>query len=67
MWRTFFLAVGAFVILLGLEGLAVDHVVFSETAGGQRLIPPDWGPWSLLSAGGVIILYTFTLPKRVKE
>lgn len=27
--------------------------------------PPEGLPWILLSAGAVIIIYTFTIPKRV--
>lgn len=27
----------------------------------RELRPPEWAPWSLLSSGAVIILYTFTL------
>ena len=67
MWRTFFIALGIFLVLIGLEGLAVDQFVFADHAGGQTVTPPDWVPWSLMSAGAVIILYTFTLPRRVKE
>jgi hypothetical protein len=31
----------------------------------KELTPPEWAPWSLLSSGAVIILYSFTLPRRV--
>ena len=27
--------------------------------------PPEWAPWSLLSAGAVVLLYSFTIPRRV--
>jgi hypothetical protein len=27
--------------------------------------PPEWAPWSLLSTGAIVILYSFTLPRRV--
>lgn len=27
--------------------------------------PPEWAPWSLMSSGAVVILYSFTLPRRV--
>ena len=30
----------------------------------KELAPKDWHPWSLLSSGAVIILYSFSLPKR---
>ena len=62
MWKTFFIAVGLCLILLGGEGLAVER--FRMTRGGE-VVPPDWVPWSLLSSGIVVILYTLTIPKRV--
>ena len=38
----------------------------APVAGGSRdYVPPDWAPWSLLGAGAVVILYSFTIPKRV--
>ncbi|MEX0819850.1 MAG: hypothetical protein WD070_09650 [Pirellulaceae bacterium] len=29
----------------------------------RELRPPEWAPWSLLSAGAVILLYTFTVKR----
>ena len=26
--------------------------------------PKDWMPWSLLAAGTIIVIYTYSLPKR---
>ena len=74
MWRAFFLACGVSVLLLGLECLVVDDFILanrgaaaSSAAGGARnLNPPDWAPWSLISGGAVTILYSFTIPQRVK-
>jgi hypothetical protein len=31
----------------------------------REIVPPEWAAWSLLSAGAVVILYSFTIPKRV--
>jgi hypothetical protein len=31
----------------------------------RELKPPEWAPWSLLSSGAVVILYSFTIPRRV--
>lgn len=31
----------------------------------KEVTPPEWAPWSLLSSGAVVILYSFTLPRRV--
>lgn len=30
----------------------------------RAITPPDWAPWSLMSAGAVVFLYSFTLPGR---
>ena len=77
MWRAFFLAVGVFAILLGAQCLAVEKAVLhsekrpvANTFGlvksveRKDLIPPEWAPWTLLSAGAVVLIYSFTLPKR---
>lgn len=36
--------------------------------GPQRTFtPPGWAPWSLMSAGAVVCLYSFTIPSRWKS
>ena len=30
----------------------------------RELEPPDWAPWSMLSAGAVVILYAVTLNRQ---
>jgi hypothetical protein len=72
MWRAFFLAVGAYCCLLGVEALALDSAVLKpEVRGGQQVAPgktispPDWAPWSLMGAGAVVTLYSFSIPRRV--
>jgi hypothetical protein len=70
MWRSFFLAVGAYCCLLGVQSLAVEKAVLKpETslaqAGRSEIAPPDWAPWSLLGTGAVVVLYSFTIPQRV--
>jgi hypothetical protein len=80
MWRAFFLSVGISAVLLGLESLVVEKVTLaasgehSASAFAERLTPhlrevepPEWAPWSLLSGGAVVILYTFTLPQKIKS
>ena len=38
----------------------------TPTAVGKKdIIPPDWAPWSLMAAGAVVMIYSFTIPKRV--
>ena len=73
MWRAFFLAIGAYVMLLGVESLAVEKAVLKPELVGQGklvqtpdLVPPEWAPWSLMGAGAVTVLYSFTIPPRLK-
>ncbi|MBC8355069.1 MAG: hypothetical protein H8E66_24075 [Planctomycetes bacterium] len=80
MWRAFFGAIGAALLILGGECLVVEKAVFANSPKkaaapmspfddpqvpqppvNRELRPPEWAPWSLLSAGAVIVLYTFTL------
>ena len=70
MWRSFFLAIGAYCCLLGIEALAIERAVLKVNASNaqtswREVIPPDWAPWSLLAAGAVVMLYSFTIPQRV--
>ncbi|MEX2118618.1 MAG: hypothetical protein WD847_03335 [Pirellulales bacterium] len=82
MWRALFLALGAYACLLGFECLVIDKAVLAESrqaapgllarmnparGPGRDLTPSDWAPWSLLSAGAVTMLYSFTIPQRVKS
>jgi hypothetical protein len=70
MWRSFFLAIGAYCCLLGVEALALEKAVLKidpnnmQTAW-REVIPPDWAPWSMLAGGAVVMLYSFTIPHRV--
>jgi hypothetical protein len=76
MWRSFFLAVGVFVFLMGVECLGVQKFVLKsreerqatlieapQLAPNKVLSPPDWAPWSLMSTGAVVCLYCFSVPK----
>ena len=72
MWRAFFLAVGAYCCLLGVEALAVEQAVIKPkiengqaVAPGRTITPPEWAPWSLMAGGAVVVLYSFTIPRRV--
>ncbi len=70
MWRSFFLAVGIYACILGLECLVIDKAIIAPregAAGREEVVPPDWVSWSLLSAGAVTILYSFTIPGRAKQ
>jgi hypothetical protein len=77
MWRAFFLAVGIYVFLLGVECFGVQKFVLKsreevkqltifgvENTGPNRVLtPPDWAPWSLMSTGAVVCLYCYSLPR----
>lgn len=80
MWRSFFLAIGIYLMLFGAQTLAVDRVYLrlhddppppgpfqSAAAEGpqKEVSPAPWVPWSLLSGGAVVCLYSFTIPKRM--
>ncbi|MEN1678495.1 MAG: hypothetical protein AAGJ46_02805 [Planctomycetota bacterium] len=75
MWRSLFLAIGAYAAILGAEALAIEKAVLKPKTGAsgqvlaasQEVVPPDWAPWSLLAGGAVIVLYSFTIPRRVSE
>ncbi len=73
MWRSFFIAVGVTLLVIGAECLVVDDFIIASKGGASAsesrsrdIKPPDWAPWSLLSAGAVTMLYSFTIPQRVK-
>jgi hypothetical protein len=79
MLRAFFLAIGLTAFILGLECLVIDKAVLqpsrdnSASAVAQQIAPavrevtpPEWAPWSLLSGGAVVILYSFTLPAKMR-
>ena len=82
MWRAMFLALGLYTMILGAECLAVENVKLKlrddppppqytwdtpPKEGPQKvLIPPRWAPWSLMSVGAVVCLYSFTIPRRLQ-
>ncbi len=81
MWRAMFLAVGFFLMILGVECLGVESVrlkireeppapvspfdLEAKEGAFRQIVPPPWAPWSLLSSGAVVCLYSFTIPRRV--
>lgn len=69
MWRALFLALGVSACLLGAEALFIDRAVLKPSANksvSQRVVdPPEWAPWSLMAGGAVVVLYSFTIPRRV--
>jgi hypothetical protein len=80
MLRAFFLGVGIYAVILGLECLVVEKAVLmprheasasglaQQMAGSYReIVPSEWAPWSLLSSGAVVVLYSFTIPAKMRS
>jgi hypothetical protein len=79
MWRSLFLAIGISLCILGVESLAIDKAVLHATqasasamgafssGAAREITPPEWAPWTLMSAGVVVLLYSFTIPRRVRQ
>lgn len=77
MWRALFTAVGVSLCILGAECIVVDRAVLAwpsrqtgpadalqtASAGTRELKPPDWAPYTLFSAGAVVMLYSATAAK----
>jgi len=82
MWRAIFLSFGLSLVILGVECLGVEKISMkyrqdpppanspfdTEVKVGPRktFTPPGWAPWSLISSGAVVCLYSFTIPLRVR-
>ena len=79
MWKATFLAIGISLCILGGEALVIEKALLVPTetkpqkgffgitnaiAQQREVKPPDWAPWSLLTGGMVVILYSITIPKR---
>jgi len=82
MWRSLFLAIGLFLVVLGVGFMVVEGVELkahetlppsflslgsgSGEGPAKQITPAPWWPWSFLSAGAVTCLYSFTIPRRVQ-
>ena len=80
MWRSVFLATGIGLCILGAECLVMDKVVLAKEeqtplapvaflestplSASREIRPPEWAPWTLLSSGAVVILYSYSIPRR---
>lgn len=83
MSRAFFLAVGLFVVFLGVQTLGVQRFILksrtpapapvgvavteSQPGPNRVLEPPPWAPWSLMATGAIVSLYAVTLPAGRKS
>ena len=80
MWRAFFLAMGIALMIVGAESLAVEQAVLlpaspsakstaaftTATPSAPRVIKPaEWWPWTFMSTGAIVVLYSFTIPRRM--
>ena len=80
MVRAFFLGIGSYLVIAGLQCLAVDRVIWRATAEPAPAVmpfqkpaaprpkefpPAPWVPWSLMTTGVVVCLYSFTIPARM--
>ncbi|MGI9473226.1 MAG: hypothetical protein ACR2NZ_16920 [Rubripirellula sp.] len=80
MWRSIFIALGLMAIIIGLECMVIDSAnlysasetkasnfinpISTPSAETREWRPQEWFPWVIMSAGGITVLYAFTLPKR---
>ena len=80
MWRSLFQAIGIFLIIFGVECLAVEKAVLrlhdpptSPFAGADAVgpakvfTPTEWLPFSMMATGAITVIYSFTLPRWVKK
>ncbi len=82
MWRALFLAMGIYCCVLGVEALAIEKAVLNTggatasqnsffsnilPATQREIVPPRWAPWSLIAGGAVVVLYSFSIPRLVKD
>jgi len=74
MWRSLFIAVGLYAVLLGVECLLIDKAVLARrenaAPGSEQKVgrsreysPPEWAPWSLMSCGAITVLYSINLKR----
>lgn len=83
MWRSLFIALGVMAIILGLETLMIDSAnLYSKSgttavdfldpsgapsAGTSVWKPKEWFPWAVLAFGTVTVIYSFTIPSRLRQ
>lgn len=69
MWRSLFLALGVSTFLLGGEALFITQAVLRRAEGqdgaSQKTVTPaERDPWLLMATGAVVVIYSFTIPRR---
>lgn len=72
MWRSLFIAVGLYAVLLGVECLVIDKAILArrenaapgseqKVGRSREFTPADWAPWSLMLCGAITVLYSINL------
>lgn len=80
MWRALFIAAGLAMAILGAEFMLIDKAVLtmpndkSEQSHmfaappplftTREYVPPEWTPWTLISVGAIVVMYTSAMAKR---
>jgi hypothetical protein len=74
MWRPFFLAIGISLTILGAECFVIERAVmtkklpdepgFGMPSANIVLEPPEWAPWTFMTAGIITVIYSLTLTKK---
>lgn len=79
MWRSFFLAAGITCCIMGAECFLMEKAILKSDVPAakaraalftpapnrvEEFVPPEWAPWTLLSFGAVVILYSYSIPRR---
>jgi hypothetical protein len=74
------LAVGISLMIIGAESLAVERAVLVPRSKGPKndavfttatppapkiIKPAEWWPWTFMSTGAIVVLYSFTIPRRM--
>ncbi len=83
VWRSLFLAVGAMLMIIGVESMLIDSATVYAAADSSAsefvdpsappaiktkvIRPSEWTPWASLSVGAIVVLYAFTLPQRFRR
>ena len=80
MLKAICLGVGMFLLILGLLLHGIDSYTVRPSKSAQAtgvwygpvqpeakmIVPEPWKPWVYLGAGTILMLWTFTLPARMK-
>jgi len=80
VWRSIFLALGIVLCILGAECLVLEKAVWAQdkppvqqsaslfissaAPASNEFVPPESAPWTLLTLGVVVILYSCSLRRN---